>query len=164
METAKTLEEQVFEKLKEKQLRITTAESCTGGLLSAKLVNVSGISAYLKEAYVTYSDEAKKKLLGVGDNTLQTYTAVSRQTAEEMAKGGAKAANADICLSVTGVAGPDSEGADFPAGLVYIGCYYRGMTTVARHLFSGSRLEVRTQAADTALQLLLDTIEKDETI
>lgn len=154
------LEEQVVRRLEEKQLTITTAESCTGGLLSGRLVNVSGVSEYLKEAYVTYCDEAKQKLLGVKAETLEKYTAVSSNTAEEMAAGGAKAADADICLAVTGVAGPDDEGEDFPAGLVYIGCYFCGKTAVQRYQFTGGRMEVREQAVEAALQLLLDKMEE----
>lgn len=155
-----SLEEQVVKRLKEKQLTITTAESCTGGLLSGRLINVSGVSENLKEAYVTYCDEAKRKLLGVKAKTLETYTAVSSETAAEMAVGGAKAAAADICLSVTGVAGPEDEGEDFPAGLVYIGCCFCGETTVGRYQFSGGRKDVREQAVEAALQLLLDKMEE----
>lgn len=151
-----TLEEQIYEKLKEKKLLITTAESCTGGLVSGRLINVAGISTYLKEAYVTYCDEAKHRLLGVSQETLEKYTAVSEQTACEMAIGGAKAAGADICLSVTGIAGPDGEGEDFPAGLVYLGCYYNGTTTCQRKIFSGNRQEVRNQAVEASLSLLLE--------
>ncbi len=162
MNNTETMEEQVFVKLKEKQLKITTAESCTGGLLSARLINVPGISTYLKEAYITYCDEAKHRLLGVRNETLKTYTAVSEQTAREMAEGGAGAASADICLSVTGIAGPDGEGEAFPAGLVYIGCFYCGITTVLRRIFSGSRQEVREQAVETALQLLLEIMNKED--
>lgn len=162
MENTKTLEEQIYEKLKEQQLLITTAESCTGGLLSGRLINVAGISTYLKEAYVTYCDESKHKLLGVSTETLEKYTAVSEQTACEMAIGGAKAARADICLSVTGIAGPDGEGDAFPAGLVYIGCYYKGTTSCLRKMFSGNRMEVRNQAVEASLVLLLEIMKQEE--
>jgi len=152
------LEECVVKLLKEKGLTITTAESCTGGLLSGRLINVSGVSEQLKEAYVTYCDEAKQKLLGVNEETLAKYTAVSRETAEEMAIGGAKAANADICLSVTGVAGPNDEGADFPAGLVYIGCCFGGKTVVRKYQFYGGRMEVREHSVEAALCLVLELL------
>lgn len=159
-----SLEESVVKLLREKELTITTAESCTGGLLSGRLINVSGVSAQLKEAYVTYCDEAKQKLLGVNAKTLAKYTAVSQETAEEMAIGGAKAANADICLSVTGVAGPDDEGENFPAGLVYIGCCLCGKTVVRKYQFSGGRMEVREQAVEAALCLALELLtEKTQT-
>ncbi len=156
------METLVFEQLKNKHLTITTAESCTGGLLSARLINVSGISTYLGEAYVTYCDEAKRRLLGVRQETLNNDTAVSEQCAFEMAEGGAKAASADICLAVTGVAGPDDEGEDFPAGLVYIGCYYRGNTIVNRFNFEGDRQAVREQAVEKALEILLEIMESEK--
>lgn len=156
----RTLEERVVDKLRELKLTITTAESCTGGLLSGQLTNVAGVSEFLKEAYVTYCDAAKHKLLGVRNETLEKYTAVSRETAEEMAIGGARTANADICLSVTGIAGPDGGSEEFPVGLVYIGCYLCGQTTVERFVFSGSRMEVRTQAVIEALNLLLAKMEE----
>ena len=103
------LEKHVVDVLKEKKLTITTAESCTGGMISSRIVNVPGASAVLKQAYVTYCDEAKHTVLGVKKETLEKYYAVSSQTACEMAEGGAKAAGADVCVSVTGVAGPDTE-------------------------------------------------------
>lgn len=155
----KGLEELAVEKLKQKKLTVTTAESCTGGLLSGRLVNVSGVSECLQEAYVTYCDAAKQKLLGVNQETLDRYTAVSQETAYEMAVGGAKAAQADVCLAVTGVAGPNDEGEQFPAGLVYIGCYYRGNTIVNRYQFQGDRIAVRNQAVTSALELLLEMLE-----
>ncbi len=158
-EGALTLEERAVKLLIQNGWTITTAESCTGGLLSGRLVNVSGVSSCLKQAYVTYCDEAKKEILGVSEQTLQQYTAVSEQTAAQMASGGANAAGADICLSVTGVAGPSDEGEQFPAGLVYIGCFFQGKTTVLRRRFSGGRMQVRAQAVDEALKLLISVLE-----
>lgn len=105
----KTLEETVTELLSEKHLHVTTAESCTGGLISGTLVNAAGASAVLNEGYVTYSNEAKERLLGVSHETLETYGAVSEQTAKEMAEGAAKAAGAEAALSATGIAGPSEE-------------------------------------------------------
>ncbi len=154
-----TLEEKAVKLLIHNGLTVTTAESCTGGLLSGRLVNVSGVSECLKRAYVTYCDEAKRDLLGVREETLKLYTAVSEQTAAEMASGGAKAAGADICLSVTGVAGPLDEGEGFPAGLVYIGCFYKGKVEVRRYHFSGGRMEVRERSVSAALKLLLSVLE-----
>ena len=123
------LEKHVVDVLKEKKLTITTAESCTGGMISSRIVNVPGASAVLKQAYVTYCDEAKHTVLGVKKETLEKYYAVSSQTACEMAEGGAKAAGADVCVSVTGVAGPDTEDGK-PVGCVFIGCFYNGNVTV----------------------------------
>lgn len=157
-----SLEYQIYEELRKKGLTITTAESCTGGLVAGTLINVGGISDYLKEAYITYCDEAKKKLLGVSEDTLLKYTAVSAKTAGEMALGGAKAADADICLSVTGIAGPGGGNEEFPVGLVYTGCAICGKVSVKKHIFSGDRQEVRKQAVTAVLQQLLDDLHAPE--
>lgn len=103
------LEEEVVKKLKECNCLLTTAESCTGGMVASSIVNVSGASEIFHEGYITYCDEAKHKILGVSNDTLQRYKAVSSNTACEMADGALKAANADIAVSVTGVAGPSME-------------------------------------------------------
>ena len=119
-----TMEESIVDLLKEKQMTVTTAESCTGGLLSGRILNVPGASAVYKEGYITYSNEAKEKLLGVSHETLETYGAVSYETAREMAAGAARSAGADVALAVTGIAGPDGGTKEKPVGLVYIGCIY----------------------------------------
>lgn len=149
-----TLEMAVYELLKEHSLTVTTAESCTGGLLAGRLINVPGISEYLKEGYVTYSNEAKEKLLGVPAETLREYGAVSPQTAEAMAKGGAKAANADVCIAVTGVAGPDGGTKEKPVGLVYMSCYCRGKLYTEKNQYTGSRGKIREYSVASALTLL----------
>lgn len=112
----------------------------------------------LKQAYVTYCDEAKHTVLGVKKETLEKYYAVSSQTACEMAEGGAKAAGADVCVSVTGVAGPDTEDGK-PVGCVFIGCFYNGNVTVKEYSFKGNRMEIRSQAADEALKLVLNVVK-----
>ena len=148
------LAEEVVKMLKNAGMTVTTVESCTGGLISATLVDVAGASAVLNQAYVTYANEAKQSLVGVKEETLETYGAVSEQTAREMAEGGAKAANADAALAVTGIAGPDGGTAEKPVGLVYIGCHVNGNTVVERNVFSGNRREVREQSVGAALALL----------
>lgn len=148
------LAETVVKKLKDAGMTITTVESCTGGLISSTLVDVGGVSEVFKQAYVTYCDEAKHELVGVKRETLEKYTAVSEETAKEMAEGGAKAAGADACLSVTGIAGPDGGSEEKPVGLVYIGCCVKGNTVVRKYLFSGERRQVREQAVVSALKLL----------
>lgn len=153
-----SIEDKIYSLLSQHNLTITTAESCTGGLICATLVNVAGMSSYLKEAHVTYCDEAKIKVLGVSPDTLQQYTAVSEQTAYEMAKGGAFAAGADICLSATGIAGPNSGGEGFPAGLVYLGCSIQNRITVEKYLFRGDRNTIRTQAVQKSLEHLYHRI------
>ena len=148
------LAEEVVKMLKNAGMTVTTVESCTGGLISATLVDVAGASAVLNQAYVTYANEAKQSLVGVKTETLEAYGAVSEQTAREMAEGGAKAANADAALAVTGIAGPDGGTAEKPVGLVYIGCHVNGNTVVERNVFSGNRREVREQSVGAALALL----------
>ncbi len=156
------VEEEVVSLLKEYDLSITTAESCTGGLVAATLINVPGVSEYLKEAYITYSDEAKEKMLGVDPELIKTFTVVSRETAEAMALGGAKAAGCDICVSVTGIAGPDGGSLDQPVGLVYIGCALKGEVQAKRFVFPGDRSQVRRSAATEALNFVKEMILDEE--
>ena len=119
-----TLEETIVELLKEQKMTVTTVESCTGGMLSARLTDVAGASLVFKSGFVTYSNKAKRKFIGVKKMTLKKHTAVSEQTAYEMARGGAVLTGADTCVSVTGYAGPDSGEEEQPVGLVYIGCSF----------------------------------------
>lgn len=149
-----TLEMAIYQLLKANRLTVTTAESCTGGLLAGRLINVPGISEYLKEGYVTYSNEAKEKLLGVPTETLAEYGAVSAQTAETMAEGGAKAADADLCIAVTGIAGPDGGTEEKPVGLVYMSCYCRGTCYTEKNQYTGSRSKIREYSVASALTLL----------
>lgn len=145
-------EEQLIELLRERNWTVTTVESCTGGAISARIVDIPGASDVLREAFVTYCDEAKHSLAGVSLETLKEYTAVSSQTAEEMALGGAERAGADVALSSTGIAGPGGT-EEFPAGLVYIACAIHGAAVTRKFLFSGDRNEVRRQAVREALKL-----------
>ncbi len=156
-----SLEEEVVKLLAERRFSITTAESCTGGLVSAKLVNVPGASEVLNMSVVTYSNEAKHRLLGVRKETLEQFGAVSPQTAYEMADGALKYASADVSLSVTGIAGPGGGTAKMPVGLVYIGCNVQGNIKVEKHLFSGDRLTVRESSAMAALALAKSCILGD---
>lgn len=154
------MEQQAVELLMKHNLTITTAESCTGGLIAATLVDVPGISGQFKEGYITYSNEAKEKLLGVSHETLERYGAVSSQTAEEMARGARQSANADISIISTGIAGPDGGTKEKPAGLVYLACCYKDHVKVERHLFSGDRQAVRNCAVREALRLIIQTIQQ----
>lgn len=140
--------------LEEKKLHVATAESCTGGLIAGTLVNVPGISAWFGEGYVTYSNEAKEKLLGVSHETLVTYGAVSEQTAKQMAEGVAKAAGVEVSIVSTGIAGPDGGTDEKPVGLVYLGCFCNGVVYVEKHIFDGDRAQVRMQSVRAALILL----------
>lgn len=160
-EDSQFLEGEVVRLLTENGMRVTTAESCTGGLISATLVNVSGASEVLEEGYVTYSNRAKIRLLGVRPETLERYGAVSEQTAREMAEGAAKAASADAALSTTGIAGPGGGSEQKPVGLVYIGCFLGGRTTVKKCLFTFDRTGNRKAAVKAALAVLKDRLDSE---
>lgn len=149
-----SLESVIIRMLKEKSFTVTTAESCTGGLLAGRLVNVSGASEVFKEGIITYSNEAKMKYLGVQEDTLKSFGAVSAQTAREMAMGAAKAAVSDAALAVTGIAGPEGGTKEKPVGLVYIACYLQGNVTVVEHKLKGNREKIREQSIIYALDLL----------
>lgn len=149
-----TLEEEVIALLAEKGYHVTTAESCTGGLISGTLVNVAGASDVLNEAYVTYSNEAKERLVGVRHETLVNYGAVSEETAREMAEGAAKSAKAEAALSATGIAGPGGGTPEKPVGLVYIGCCLNGKIQTEECRFNGSRRQNRENTVEVALSLL----------
>jgi len=153
------IEEQVFELLKKHRITLTTAESATGGMIASMLVNVPGISEFFQEGYVTYSNDAKVKMIGVDRILIDTYGVVSKEVAENMAISAARTAGTDAALSVTGVAGPDGGTDDCPVGTVYIGCFFKGKTVVEHHIFAGNRLEIRQAAAERALTLLVEQIE-----
>ncbi len=148
-----SLEEWLVKELTKRNASITTAESCTGGFVSGRIVNASGASGVFHQSFVTYSNDAKMRLLGVKKETLDTVGAVSEETARQMAEGAAKAAHAQVALSVTGIAGPDGGTPEKPVGLVYIGCYCCGTTVVERHVFAGDRVQVRQQSVEAALAL-----------
>ncbi len=149
-----TLEKSVADLLVANKLTLACAESCTGGMLSARLVNVPGISEVYKSGVITYSNKAKRRFLGVKKGTLQKHGAVSRQTAEEMAKGACLMLKADVSAAVTGIAGPDGGTAEKPVGLVYIACSVKGKTTVKEFRFSGNREKIRESAVSAALTLM----------
>lgn len=160
LQTDCILEEQAVALLKECGFTLTTAESCTAGLLAGRVMNVAGASQVYSEGYITYSNEAKEKLLGVKHETLEVYSAVSYQTACEMAEGAANAANAEAALSVTGIAGPDGGTKEKPVGLVYIGCYVKGKVCAKEYHFTGNRAENRESAVEEALKLLIQELSK----
>ena len=148
-----TLEKALADLLESTGMTISCAESCTGGLVSATLINVPGISEIYKAGFVTYSNKAKRKLLGVKKATLQKYGAVSSQTAEEMVKGLLSATKTDVGIAVTGLAGPDGGTKEKPVGLVYVSCNVRGKITVKECHFKGTRDKIRRNAVTAALML-----------
>ena len=153
-----TLEMAVVRLLQKYDLTVTTAESCTGGLLAARIVNVAGASEVFREGFITYSNKAKRKILDVSKSTLKKYGAVSEQTAKEMATGGVFATDADVCVAVTGIAGPDGGTEEKPVGLVYIATYMKDSVTVEHYQFKGDRAKVREQSVVKALDLLRRSI------
>lgn len=156
-----TLEHKVAEMLCENNLTISTAESCTGGMVAAKLISYPGVSKVFLEGAVTYSNEAKMKRLKVRKDTLDNYGAVSEQTAKEMAEGICKESGSDVSIVTTGIAGPGGGTAEKPVGLVYIGVCFKGETVVKKFIFQGDRDKVRERATMNALNLLrLKIIEK----
>ena len=149
-----TMEETVVRLLTKYGLTVTTAESCTGGMVAAKIINVPGASDVFDQGYITYSNKSKRKILDVSKATLKKYGAVSEQTAREMALGGVLAADADACVAVTGLAGPDGGTEEKPVGLVYVSCCMKDEVIVEECHFNGTRQEIREHAAVTALDLL----------
>lgn len=149
-----TIEEKLVKMLKKRGLTMSTAESCTGGMIAAKLVNVSGVSEVFRSGAVTYANEAKMQLLGVKKKTLRKYGAVSAQTAEEMAIGAAMNLDTDVAVAVTGIAGPDGGTKEKPVGLVYIGCYVCGQVNVYECHFTGTREKIRESTTIMALNLI----------
>ncbi len=153
-----TLEMAVVRLLEKYDLRVTTAESCTGGLLTGRLLNAPGASEVFKEGFITYSNKAKRKYLDVSKTTLKKYGAVSEQTAKEMAIGGVFATDCDACVAVTGIAGPGGGTDEKPVGLVYIATYMNDHVRVKEYHFKGNREKIREQAVVKALNLLRRSI------
>lgn len=144
----------VISRLKGKTL--ATAESCTGGGIGAALTAVPGASKVYKGGVISYCNEIKEKALSVPAEVLSFYGAVSAPVAEAMARGARSALNTDIAVSVTGLAGPDGDEYGNPVGTVFIGYADEKITLSRKYLFSGNREEIREQAIDAALELILE--------
>lgn len=140
-----------------RSLTVATAESCTAGMVASMIADVPGASAVLKGGAVTYCDEIKHRVLGVSTATLDSFTAVSHETAREMAAGAIELFDADLAVSLTGYAGPGGGTEEDPAGTVYIGFCARGRSaTSERFVFEGGRAAVRSSAAERAIERLLE--------
>ena len=157
-DASKSLEEAVEDMLKDQELTLALAESCTGGAIAARIVNVPGSSDVFTHGYVTYSNRAKRKMLGVKKTTLKLEGAVSAKCAKEMAKGGCAVSGADICLSVTGIAGPDGGTEKTPVGTVFMGCCYNSKVIVREFHFTGNRAKIREQAVAHGLAFLRECV------
>ena len=154
------LEEQIVSLMCEKKLTLATAESCTGGMFASRIIDVPGVSEVFKAGFVTYANEAKQNLIGVKEETLAKYGAVSEQTAKEMVMGAMKAAKADMAVATTGIAGPGGGTKEKPVGLVYIACGSADDIVVERCYFDGSRKEIRQASVEHALGMLYREISK----
>ena len=141
--------------MKNNGLTLATAESCTGGLLADSIVKIPGSSGVFGYGVVTYANEAKMKLLGVKEETLEKHGAVSPQTAAEMAEGVRKLSGSSIGVSTTGIAGPDGGTEEKPVGLVYIAVAYENGTYVKKLNLSGNREKVRTLAVKNVLHMIM---------
>ncbi len=156
-----TLEEKVVKVLNEKGLVLATAESCTGGLIAKRITDISGSSAIFNCGVVSYSNEIKEAVLGVNHETLETFGAVSEQTVREMVKGVLKLSGADIAVSVSGIAGPNSDNTQKPVGLIFIAAS-NGKNTIVKQLNNVFKENIRESnrlsASNEALQMVLDLV------
>ncbi|MBD5494169.1 MAG: competence/damage-inducible protein A [Lachnospiraceae bacterium] len=153
-----TLEKAVVDLLVANHLTITTVESCTGGMLAARLINVPGVSEIFKTGYITYSNKSKRRVLGIKKPLLEKHGAVSSEVAKDMAKRSALFAKADVSVGITGIAGPDGGSEEKPVGLVYIACNVCGRIDVKECHFSGNRMKIRESSVSAALSMLRESI------
>ena len=151
---------ELLDLLKKNHFTVTTAESCTGGMVAARLVDIPGISSYFEEGYITYSDRVKTKVLGVPEETITQFGVVSVETAIAMAEGACHVSGATCAITTTGVAGPDGGTDETPVGCVCFGCVVDGKSYCERVVFSGDRKQIREKAAEYAITLLTDKIRE----
>ena len=145
---------EIFKKLEEKGLTFGSIESMTGGLFATTITNVSGASKVYKGSVITYTSEEKINIVGVNKETIDKETVVSSKVAQEMAMNGQKLLNVDICLSITGNAGPTVEKGNKQVGEAYIGICFKGVTAVASFLFKGDRNQIRASACKQMIDIL----------
>ena len=156
---ANSVEVQIGHLLRKRELKLALAESCTGGQIGDRITNVPGSSEYFLGGIVAYAYEAKVALLGVSWDTLNTRGAVSQETVLEMARGARRALNADIAVSVTGIAGPGGGTPEKPVGTVWIGLVAKEGEWTRLFQFSGNREQNKISSANAALQMLLDYLQ-----
>ncbi|KJY82085.1 damage-inducible protein CinA [Vibrio galatheae] len=159
MESQQILSQQLGDLLHRHQLVMTTAESCTGGGVSAAVTDIAGSSAWFDRAFITYSNEAKIEMLGVKEQTLQAHGAVSEQTVEEMVQGALAHSNANVGVSISGIAGPGGASEEKPVGTVcFAWANENDWLKVATYHFEGNRSQVRQQAVETALRVMYEKL------
>lgn len=154
------IEAQVGRALKEGGWTLAVAESCTGGLVGHKITEVPGSSDYFMGGIIAYAYQAKEKFLGVDPVTLETYGAVSEETAVEMAEGVREAFDVDIGIGITGIAGPSSDQSEKPVGLTWIAASTADDVKTESHLWKGNRSSNKVQSAEAALELALRIIQE----
>jgi PncC family amidohydrolase len=152
----KTMEEQIGELLLQRGWFLALAESCTGGLVSHRITNVSGSSSYYLGGITAYANQTKVRLLGVSPATLEEHGAVSRETVLEMARGVRQSLHADISMSISGIAGPGGGTSEKPVGLTWIGLCAPDWEHAWEYVWQGDRLQVKEQSAAEVLRLLRD--------
>ncbi len=157
----KDLVEQLSDKLRERKWKLVTAESCTGGMIATAITDKAGSSEIFDRGFVTYSNQAKMDCLGVSAKTLKKFGAVSQETAIEMAKGALENSEANMAISVTGIAGPDGGTPQKPVGLIYIGFGLKGGVTQAKafNFTGGTRNEIRLRTTQQALKTLISILQ-----
>ena len=153
---SKLLAKEIIDKAAKQQIRIATAESCTGGLVAKRITDIAGSSEVFEGSIVSYSNEVKETRLGVSPKTLEQFGAVSEQTAKEMAAGALAALGADLAVSTTGIAGPEGGSPDKPVGTVWIGIATKSECSASCHVFEGTRDQVRSQATNEALAAVFE--------
>ena len=154
-EEEESLEKRLGDALRDNKLRIAVAESCTGGLISHRITNIPGSSDYFDRGVIVYSNTSKTQLLGVPKLIIDSFGAVSRETAKAMAEGIKKMSGSDLGLAVTGIAGPGGGTPNKPVGLVYMGLASLKPTLEKEFRFTGERYEIKNQASEEALKMVL---------
>jgi nicotinamide-nucleotide amidase len=151
---AKTVEEEIIDTLRKRKQTLSAAESCTGGMLGSKITDIPGASDVFNGGIIAYSNNIKTRILGVSEETLKKYGAVSEKCVEEMTRGLKKTFRTDALVSITGIAGPGGSSPPKPVGLVFIGTGYNGKIEIKKYIFSGNREMIRRRAVSSALNQL----------
>jgi len=159
MTTLEQLATQIGNELKKRNLKLVAAESCTGGGLSYWITYIAGSSDWFERGFVTYSDAAKIELLGVNPTTLETFGAVSEQTAREMAEGALQHSRADISIAITGIAGPSGGSHEKPVGTIWLAWATHNQTQTLTEIFSGDRASIREKTIQCALSELVKWLQ-----
>mgnify|MGYP002513565980 CR=1 FL=1 len=154
-----SIEEKLVQTLAEMGLTISTAESCTGGMVASTIVDIAGASDIFNEGFITYSNDAKMKYLKVSEETLDKYGAVSEEVVREMASGCRKTTGSDVSIVTSGVAGPGGGTVEKPVGLVFIACAYKDVVEARSFRFEGNRTQIRQQATKEAIEMVMDLLE-----